>query len=136
LKTANKPDSRSTVEQQRYLDSRLLQRKQIGLRIYPDSAGIDEPVQVDGGPGAAVTITNGHGDAADTFAHLIGGTPQAIVDRLNAEVNKALQSDEIRTAITTYGFLPAGGTSAQMQGIIDSDIEKYRKILPTFAASK
>jgi tripartite-type tricarboxylate transporter receptor subunit TctC len=64
------------------------------------------------------------------------GTPQPIVDRLNAEVNKALQSDEIRTTITSYGFLPAGGTSAEIQGIINSDIEKYRKILPTFAAGK
>lgn len=64
------------------------------------------------------------------------GTPPAIVERFNTEVNKALQSDDIKSAISNYGFLPAGGSSDALQAIITADIAKYRKILPTFAASK
>lgn len=58
-----------------------------------------------------------------------GGTPKAIIDRLNLELNKALASDEVRDLVKSYGFLPASGTPQQLSTILKSDVERYRRLL-------
>jgi tripartite-type tricarboxylate transporter receptor subunit TctC len=57
------------------------------------------------------------------------GTPKAIVERLNAETNRALQSPEIVEQFRVQGFEPIGGTPGQMNAQIRSDTAQWTKII-------
>src|SRR5437868_11456170 len=41
------------------------------------------------------------------------GTPKAVVDKLNAEINKALAAPDVRERLEHAGIDPAGGTPTQ-----------------------
>ena len=53
------------------------------------------------------------------------GTPKAVVDRLNAEVNKALENPDLIAKLAQEGMLPAGGTSAEFAGLIATEIKNW-----------
>jgi tripartite-type tricarboxylate transporter receptor subunit TctC len=53
------------------------------------------------------------------------GTPKAVVDKLQADVAKALQSTEIRARFQTMGLQPGGGTAAQFGALIKADTAKW-----------
>ena len=57
------------------------------------------------------------------------GTPKAIVERLNAETNRALQSPEIIEQFRVQGYEPIGGTPDQMNAQIRSDTAQWSKII-------
>lgn len=54
------------------------------------------------------------------------GTPKDVVDRLNAEVNKALKDSDLIAKLAQQGMLPAGGTSAQFQALIATEIVNWK----------
>jgi tripartite-type tricarboxylate transporter receptor subunit TctC len=56
------------------------------------------------------------------------GTPKPIVDRLNAELNKALQGD-MGKQFAAIALDPVGGTPADMAGMIRKDSAEYGRIL-------
>jgi tripartite-type tricarboxylate transporter receptor subunit TctC len=53
------------------------------------------------------------------------GTPKAVVDRLNAEVNKALENPDLIAKLAQEGMLPAGGTSAEFARLIATEIKNW-----------
>ena len=55
-------------------------------------------------------------------------TPDAIVDRMNAEVNKALASATVTEAFTRGGIASLSGTPARFADFIRSEIAKYAEI--------
>jgi tripartite-type tricarboxylate transporter receptor subunit TctC len=55
-------------------------------------------------------------------------TPQAVIDRLNAEVNRMLTGD-VQQRLTTLGLDVVGGTPRQFEDFIRRDIEKYARIV-------
>jgi tripartite-type tricarboxylate transporter receptor subunit TctC len=57
------------------------------------------------------------------------GTPAAIVERINSEVNRALQIPAIRSRFETLGCEPAGGSAAAFGAYFRSEIEKWRKVI-------
>jgi len=57
------------------------------------------------------------------------GLPPAIVDRLNAEVNKALALPEVRQRILDIGYEPAGGTREAASAWIRTELERWRAVL-------
>ncbi len=57
------------------------------------------------------------------------GTPAAIVDRLNAEINRILKMPDVRERMTVEGTMPAGGTPAQFGALVRSEVEKWRRII-------
>ena len=61
---------------------------------------------------------------------LIGpkGLPRPIVDRLNAEANKALKVKETADQLQNDGVAPAGGTPAQFLAQIKKEIGVWRKV--------
>jgi tripartite-type tricarboxylate transporter receptor subunit TctC len=64
------------------------------------------------------------------------GTPASIVDRLNGEVNRALQSPAIRQKFETLGCEPAGGTAAAFGAYFRDEIEKWRKVIEAAGLNK
>jgi tripartite-type tricarboxylate transporter receptor subunit TctC len=57
------------------------------------------------------------------------GTPQPIIDQLNAAINKALQSADIKKTLSQDGMTPSGGTPAQFGDRIRKDYERWSKVV-------
>jgi tripartite-type tricarboxylate transporter receptor subunit TctC len=56
-------------------------------------------------------------------------TPSDIVGRLNAEVNKALQSPELRARLAAGGSEPLGGTSEHYAAYIRSELGRWAQVV-------
>jgi tripartite-type tricarboxylate transporter receptor subunit TctC len=57
------------------------------------------------------------------------GTPQAIIDKIAADVKEASQSADVREALGKQGANPIGSTPAQFKAVIDADLKRYAKII-------
>jgi len=58
-----------------------------------------------------------------------GGTPAAIVERLNAAVRKALETPDTRRRFVELGGEPAASSPEEMRSFITSEIEKWKKVV-------
>jgi len=59
-----------------------------------------------------------------------GGTPKAIVDRLNAEIAKALRTPELHERLVTQGGNEiVSGSPEDLAELIKSDLRKYAKLI-------
>jgi tripartite-type tricarboxylate transporter receptor subunit TctC len=56
-------------------------------------------------------------------------TPPAIVARLNAEVNRALQNPDLRQRLAAGGSEPLGGASEQYAAYIRSELQRWSKVV-------
>lgn len=59
-------------------------------------------------------------------------TPKPIVERLNAEINKALASPAFKANLLKFGIDPAGGTSDAFRRRVVDDNEKYQHLIKEF----
>jgi tripartite-type tricarboxylate transporter receptor subunit TctC len=57
------------------------------------------------------------------------GTPPAIVERLNAEVNQVLRTPEIGERFAQLGALPIGGSAADFDRFIRNDLAKWARVV-------
>ncbi len=57
------------------------------------------------------------------------GTPQPIVDKINAEIIKALNSAEIRNFMSKEGADPVGSTPEQLARYFKREVDKYAKVI-------
>ena len=55
--------------------------------------------------------------------------PRPIVDRVNAEMNKALKAKDMEEKLAADGVSSAGGTPEQFASLIKRDIEVWRKVI-------
>jgi tripartite-type tricarboxylate transporter receptor subunit TctC len=59
------------------------------------------------------------------------GTPQAIVDKLNAEIEKVVNRDEVKKIWAEQGAVPMTMTPAEFGKFLDKDIEKWANVVKT-----
>jgi tripartite-type tricarboxylate transporter receptor subunit TctC len=59
------------------------------------------------------------------------GTPQAIVDRLNAEINKAIDRPEVRKMWAEQGAVPMAMMPAEFGAYLEKDIAKWANVVKT-----
>jgi len=59
------------------------------------------------------------------------GTPQPIVERLNAEIRKILNSTEIKESWAKQGVVPLSMTAAEFGAFVAAEIEKWAKVAET-----
>lgn len=57
------------------------------------------------------------------------GTPAAITQRLNGEINKAVASAEVRERFAALGAEPVGGTPDQFARVIERETVKYAAVI-------
>jgi tripartite-type tricarboxylate transporter receptor subunit TctC len=57
------------------------------------------------------------------------GTPKAIIDKVNAEVNKALSLADIEQKLDSQGLAPWISTPDEMNARLKSDYDKYGKLI-------
>ena len=56
------------------------------------------------------------------------GTPAEIIARLNAELNTILAEKPVRDSFATQNLEASGGTTAKMAGILQTELDRWRKI--------
>jgi len=56
------------------------------------------------------------------------GTPQAVIERLNAIMAVAIATPALRARFEAQGAEPAGGTPQEMAGILLGDYAAYRDL--------
>jgi tripartite-type tricarboxylate transporter receptor subunit TctC len=59
------------------------------------------------------------------------GTPKDVVAKLNAEVNKALASSDVREKLSTSGIEPASGSAQQFADFIASEMQRWGQVAKT-----
>jgi tripartite-type tricarboxylate transporter receptor subunit TctC len=57
------------------------------------------------------------------------GTPRAVVDRLNKEINAILADSAVQERLRALGVDPEGGTPAQMQAFTSSEVKKWGDLI-------
>ncbi len=57
------------------------------------------------------------------------GTPKAVVDRLNAEINRIVASPEMAAVLKNLGASPATGTPEAYAARIAADVAKWKKVV-------
>jgi tripartite-type tricarboxylate transporter receptor subunit TctC len=57
------------------------------------------------------------------------GTPRAIVQKVNADANRALESPDLKAALAKQGAQPAGGTPEQFERFLQAETAKWRKAI-------
>jgi tripartite-type tricarboxylate transporter receptor subunit TctC len=55
------------------------------------------------------------------------GTPSEIIERLNAEVNRALRDPDLIAKFAQQGISPAGGTPAEFKRTIAADLKNWNE---------
>jgi tripartite-type tricarboxylate transporter receptor subunit TctC len=65
-----------------------------------------------------------------------GGTPPAIIEKLSAAANEALNTEMVRTALKQQGTDPVGGTPKEFADFIRADIEKWTAVLAASGGGK
>jgi tripartite-type tricarboxylate transporter receptor subunit TctC len=58
-----------------------------------------------------------------------GGVSRMIVNRLNAEINKALASSVVKEKFFTVGTAPAGGTPEEFAAFIKREVAKWAVVI-------
>jgi tripartite-type tricarboxylate transporter receptor subunit TctC len=63
------------------------------------------------------------------------GVPPSILTKLNAELNRALQSSDVKQRIESLGGEVGGGTAAAFEAQVEHDIATYRALLPASSSA-
>ena len=62
-------------------------------------------------------------------------TPPAVVQRLNAEINKALQATDVKARLAVQGAVPLGSTSTAYSAYLNSEIARWTQVAKDTGAS-
>jgi tripartite-type tricarboxylate transporter receptor subunit TctC len=57
------------------------------------------------------------------------GTPEGIVNKINADVNAALQDAQVKSVMDTQGLTVVGGTAADFRKVVDADMKRWGPII-------
>jgi tripartite-type tricarboxylate transporter receptor subunit TctC len=57
------------------------------------------------------------------------GTPQAIVDKLNADINAVMKDQSMRNKFINMGVTPLGGSTAAFNQLINDDMPKWAPVV-------
>ena len=58
-----------------------------------------------------------------------GGLPQAIAQKVNADVNTVLAMPDVQEKLDTYGAEDGGGSTDKFAGFIRTEIAKWAKVV-------
>ena len=59
------------------------------------------------------------------------GTPPAVVEKLNKQINLILKQEDIRKIFNEQGVVPDGGTPVQFETFIGKQMDIWKKVVST-----
>jgi len=80
-------------------------------------------------PTLAETVMPGFEAGAWQGVMVPAKTPPEVVQRLNAEINKALQSDEVRAKLAVQGAEPLGSTPEEYRTYIGKELQRWAGVV-------
>ena len=57
------------------------------------------------------------------------GTPDAAIERVNGEVNRAVADPAVRQRFETLGCVPAGGSAAAFAAYVRAEVDRWGKVI-------
>jgi tripartite-type tricarboxylate transporter receptor subunit TctC len=94
--------------------------------------GVTSPKRLTSAPNIPTIAEQGYpGYDFVTFYGLAApkGTPNDIVERMNAEINKALQAPEVKTRLEPVGAILAGGSTKEFGDFLSGNFAKFKRIM-------
>ncbi|SIR59554.1 tripartite tricarboxylate transporter substrate binding protein [Pseudacidovorax sp. RU35E] len=84
-------------------------------------------------PQVPTAIEQGIPVEATVWMAIVGpkGLPEAVVTRLNTEINAVIATPEARARLEQYGAAPIGGSPQQLVQLMASDSAKWKKVIET-----
>ncbi|MFP5474263.1 MAG: Bug family tripartite tricarboxylate transporter substrate binding protein, partial [Gammaproteobacteria bacterium] len=82
-------------------------------------------------PQVPTAIEQGIPVEATVWMAIVGpkGLPEAVVARLNTEINAVIATPEARARLEQYGAAPIGGSPQQLVQLMASDSAKWKKVI-------
>ena len=69
-------------------------------------------------------------DSRGWFGYVVpAGTPKRIVDALNAEINRAMMTPDVKEKLEAIGLTVVAESPAQFAQVLKTDYEKYGKLI-------
>jgi tripartite-type tricarboxylate transporter receptor subunit TctC len=62
-------------------------------------------------------------------------TPTAVIRKINSDVNKTLELNDVKERFATFGFIAAPDTSEALAQIVDKDMKKFSELVKRTGAS-
>ena len=93
---------------------------------------VTTPQRTGQGPGVPTLAESGFPDFEAYGWNAVlapAGTSQAVVERLNHEINRILALSEVKDQFARMGLIPGGGTPEQLDAFIRADIAKWSKVI-------
>ena len=92
---------------------------------------IGHPKRVSGWPDVPAIAETLPGFTNTTWFGLVGpaGIPKAVVNRINAEMKKAVANPDFTRQLVALGLEPASSTPAEFQNMIATELERWRKVI-------
>jgi tripartite-type tricarboxylate transporter receptor subunit TctC len=57
------------------------------------------------------------------------GTPEAVVERINADANEVLKDPAVKAALDAQGLTVVGGSAADFKRVIDADVKRWGRVI-------
>jgi tripartite-type tricarboxylate transporter receptor subunit TctC len=57
------------------------------------------------------------------------GTPEAVVARINADVNEVLKDAAVKSALDAQGLTTVGGSAAEFKRVIDAEVKRWGPVI-------
>ena len=96
-------------------------------------AGLERSPSLPGVPALAEDV-EGFDASPLAYVSVRAGTPEAIVDRLNREVNAVLSIPELRARLSDLGIAVSSGTAQDIARQVASEREKWKKVIDASGA--
>jgi tripartite-type tricarboxylate transporter receptor subunit TctC len=94
--------------------------------------GVSSSKRLDALPDVPTVAESGYkGFEADQWYGVVApaGTPREIVNKLNGQINQALESSEIKTRLQSEGAIARPGTPEAFGALIVREIERWKPVV-------
>ena len=92
---------------------------------------VSSPKRLSAMPNTPTVMESGYDYQVNNWHGIIApkGTPKAIIDRLNAEVNKAIKDPDFAKRIALDGLEPAGGTPEAFETLLKREVAEWAEVV-------
>ena len=97
------------------------------------SLGVSNDKRLAGFPDTATMAEGGVAFSANTWSMVLAPakTPREIVQRLNTEIRRILESAEVRTRLESSGIVPGSGSADDAAVFLASEVERNARVVKT-----